>query len=522
MPRLLLAAVMFMLTLPFFNVSLSAHAVLEQATPFANSELNAAPQSVELTFNERVDPDLFSLQVIDSRGKSVTSQKAAISPDHKSLSLKLPKLPNGVYTVTYRVISADGHPVEQSYVFSIGKLANAAPAQPASSAITAAAQNIALWLTRTLYYFALLTLTGWIFWLASGKLDDLANLRRQRYWLRILKAAFLATVMLTGVSQISTMLKDAGVRGLPSVLLHSVYGHSLLVLLAVSVLLLLTPMRWKAANFIWLIAAWAAEAAAGHAVAAQRNWLALPMDMLHVAFAAIWAGGLFVIVLFWKQETAAMKRFIRPFSRTALIGMFVLAVSGVILAHTLLPGMATVGRTTWSWLLFAKIALYILVIVTAFFLRKLLAAGDQKPLYGFLLRDFLLMSAIVLVVGGLVFSSPYPANKPQDWQWSGKDMLFHVALKPNQPGVANEMHVTVRTLAANTPPKRVAVYARYLGKPKLAPISVPIRLQKSSLYSYDYVGKGAFFPLKGKWQLQFVVLDNDDNQSIYYKTDLLF
>ena len=100
--------------------SASAHSQLQESVPAASTRVDASPQQVRLTFNERIEPAVRAVQVLDSKSNPVTSAKPTLSEDHKTLSLALPKLGEGLYTVSYRIISEDGHPIGGSYVFVVG------------------------------------------------------------------------------------------------------------------------------------------------------------------------------------------------------------------------------------------------------------------------------------------------------------------------------------------------------------------------------------------------------------------
>ena len=79
--------------------------------------LAAAPKTVQLRFNEAVTPAVIKL--IDAAGRP--RDDATVRADGETIVIMLPEdLPRGTQVVSYRVISADGHPVGGSMVFSIG------------------------------------------------------------------------------------------------------------------------------------------------------------------------------------------------------------------------------------------------------------------------------------------------------------------------------------------------------------------------------------------------------------------
>ncbi|MFF3406979.1 copper resistance CopC/CopD family protein [Streptomyces sp. NPDC002742] len=98
----------------------SAHAALTGSNPTQGSVVDKAPTQVSLTFSEQVSLNDGSLQVLDPRGKRVDTGGASdLGGDTYGLKLR-PGLPDGTYTVTYQVVSADSHPVSGAFTFSIG------------------------------------------------------------------------------------------------------------------------------------------------------------------------------------------------------------------------------------------------------------------------------------------------------------------------------------------------------------------------------------------------------------------
>lgn len=117
-----------------------AHAVLLQSDPPAGAALDEAPGRVTLRFNEPVEVPFNPLAVHDQQGRRVDRGNARLDPgDPRVLVVDLPPLPAGFYTVTYRVTSADGHPVTGAYGFRVGTAAASAPGEGGPAAAPGAA-----------------------------------------------------------------------------------------------------------------------------------------------------------------------------------------------------------------------------------------------------------------------------------------------------------------------------------------------------------------------------------------------
>ncbi|MGW7531014.1 copper resistance CopC family protein [Amycolatopsis sp. NPDC054798] len=123
----------------FTGSTAEAHSFLESSTPAPGSSVASAPARVSLTFNEPLDSGFAELTVLGPDGTThweaaaPTTSGAVVSAPVKPLG------PAGKYTVKYRIVSADGHPVSGSYSFTLTKAgAGAAPPSPAPPATPAA------------------------------------------------------------------------------------------------------------------------------------------------------------------------------------------------------------------------------------------------------------------------------------------------------------------------------------------------------------------------------------------------
>jgi copper resistance protein C len=97
-----------------------AHAYLVKSSPTRRAVLSSAPARVVLWFNERLEAQFSELSVWNTAGQQVDGSDVQVGPDDsKKLSVGIPTLPVGTYTVKYRVLSVDGHIVEAEFPFTI-------------------------------------------------------------------------------------------------------------------------------------------------------------------------------------------------------------------------------------------------------------------------------------------------------------------------------------------------------------------------------------------------------------------
>ncbi|MGC4890556.1 copper resistance CopC family protein [Micromonospora sp. DT227] len=113
----------------------AAHNSLQSATPAQDARLTAAPTSVTLRFLQRLDPQFTTIVLSDAGRRKVPTGAPAVDGTAGSVSVDEP-LANGAYTVAYRVVSADGHPVQGSYRFTVADPAASATSPPPPATTT--------------------------------------------------------------------------------------------------------------------------------------------------------------------------------------------------------------------------------------------------------------------------------------------------------------------------------------------------------------------------------------------------
>ena len=94
-----------------------AHAHLMTSTPAEGSALASAPEAVTLTFSE---PARITAAAVQKDPGPKHALRAADAAPAASVYMPLPALAPGAYSVTWRVIGADGHIVSGQLHFSIG------------------------------------------------------------------------------------------------------------------------------------------------------------------------------------------------------------------------------------------------------------------------------------------------------------------------------------------------------------------------------------------------------------------
>lgn len=119
----------------------SAHNSLISSNPSNDASMAAGPQTIVLTFDQPVQEGdgLNSVAVTGPDGKEWQGGPATV--DSNVVSAPVRELgPKGVYTVGYRIVSADGHPVSGKVTFTLTTAGNGTPA-PASANVDTASQS---------------------------------------------------------------------------------------------------------------------------------------------------------------------------------------------------------------------------------------------------------------------------------------------------------------------------------------------------------------------------------------------
>ncbi len=417
--RAALAVLLALSVLAAGGATVAAHALLLSSDPAANAVLASAPTAVTLTFTEPPDPRLSSVRVLDVAGAAETTGPAVVGNGGAStLTAPLAPLPNGVYTVAWRTVSAaDGHATAGSFAFSVGTGAPPPTAPPgatapdASGASTVSPGSV---FARVVLYLGLVMLLGT---LLSGEL--LLGVRARRLG-RARLGAWLAAVVGI-VALVATQANDAGAS------ISDALGSSLgvgaawrlfpLLIAGMAMLLGARSSRWRRpANLVataMVALTLLADAAASHASTVMAPLLNIVLQWLHAVGVGVWLGGLAGLLLELRDpDLVERPRLVLRFSRWATAGILVVAVTGVARAAFELHDLGELVSTDYGRLLLAKLALFAgLAVLGAVNHFRNAPAGEGR--IGAVRRIGaleLLLGTTAIVVASLLVTTPPPAD----------------------------------------------------------------------------------------------------------------
>jgi copper transport protein len=438
-------------------------------------------------------------------------------------------LPEGTYVVSYRVTSADGHPVIGSFLFAIG-----APSTLASSALVEADRDNGFWVVagvaaRALHYGTLLLAAGLALFLALLPVPKGLQppLRRALAWLALVGVA--AGIVLLGTT--GGALNGGPPAGLLTfgpwrVGLASPVARSILVAaLGLGLLTGAAFMERRRERPVLLVGAClvaASFALSGHASTAGPAWLTLPALAVHAWSAAFWVGAFAPLLLALRRlprdEAHAL---LAAFSARALVAVACLLLAGVVLATLQLRTLAALINTDYGRLLLLKLALVVLLlglgalnrlVLTPALARRVDVAPRLRRTIG---ADITLAAGVVVLTAGLGTVPPPRALAEQAAAHAShdpRDYAVHAAARGHNlvlvasPAAVGDNRIDLYLTDARGQPVGAAVAELSWTLPGMG--IEALRIEAVAVEPGHFRGR-ANLPLAGEWQVRADVLVDD-------------
>ena len=497
-----------------------AHAALISSDPADGAQLSSEPSVVTMTFSEAPDPTLSVVHVLTTTAAQVEAGPVAPVPGQsKQLRISMkPGLPDGVYTVSWRVTSAqDGHVTAGAFAFGIG-------VQPAGAVVPTGAVPptpgpSALSVVGKVFLYAGLSLlvgaaaTG--LWAFGGEVPSRS---------KILIGGGLAAV----AGAVAMLLAERMTVGVTmSKLLSSSAGHTYewlvgatLLAAAVAVVASIRPSNGTLALCgATAAAAMLVRAIGGHAGAEGSAWIQVAFQWIHFLGVGVWIGGFVPVLLLVRQrhkaEMPAPIEQIRRFSFMAGVALFTVVVTGLVRAvsgmgiHDLLHIFSTSYGTTLALKVAVAAALVTLGALNRY--RSIPRMADSSGLFLRVISLEVVAAVGVFALTGVLTGlapRPAPVSTPKfaEVVATGNDVATTVKVRlvvtPGTPGLnAYQVAPTNYDTGAPVPALGLTLRFQALNRPDVAPSSVDLKAGSAG----TWVASGTQLSIEGKWQVTAVI-----------------
>jgi copper transport protein len=529
----------------------SAHAELIVSTPAAGSSLPEAPKQLTMTFSEGIDPITASVQLLDEAGNAVPGLGAPTVHDAVTMAVSLPQLPAALYTVSYRVTSAeDGHISEGSWLFLVDPTGTRAPPGPSPQSSSLSSTPLIVQTRWLALVFGLVLLGTAIFWLVSARPALAAEAQSATAltapWALIAACAALA---FGGLAAYLTLAAQplVGAGGHPGhgggivpldfaapfggtrfamAMRVALIGSGVAFLLGIGRYFTLDEARRRARvprdrerSILLLVALAAAISLAGSSLASHAASVGGPLfgafDWLHLVAVSIWLGTLpGLIVLLRRNRSGAAGRSsvlaaLGRHSRIAIVAAPVVALTGIANSPLLLGSGPNLVATDYGDLLVAKALLFSVAIAIGAANFFLVRAGSARRILTLIVGEAAIGALAVVVAAALVTTQPAASRPPVLGRPAiGAEQLFadagnatmHVSVNLPSPGV-QRYQATVADLATGIPFTDVEQITLVFSPPAgagMATERVPL-LQSDQPWLWGITGD--YTPSLGEWTL---------------------
>ena len=496
----------------------SAHAVLDNSVPTSGATLEDTPLQIVLDFDESVESSLGYIKLFSSSGKRV--QLPAVKADASDASIVRvvpPTLAQDSYVAVYRVISADGHPVEGAITFRVGAGAVSNLASVIETALqdseTSNAVKVAMALMRFISYIAISIVLAGIFFLLGSDAPRKGLNRAVVLAGSVLGLSTALLYLLHGMNASGgTWGQIANVSVVKDVFATQV-GESLFARIVVSFLLVSVVTRWGKFVAVFAFATLPfTYAFAGHAAVDSPAALTIALLALHVAAVGVWCGGLILLIFVKDIRTTPI---VEWFSQRAAILIAVVVATGVVQALLLMDGIGNLTKTSYGKALIAKVCVVGIMLICAAIVRRRFYESGVSRLRAVLCAEVVVGLVVLSITSGMVAASPRPtvSNAPFSTALVQGDVIANITISPPRVG-ESEMHVIVSPPNGSLDPV-LAIKARF----SLVSGSVPpIQAELNAVGPNHFVGYIQFvYP--GEWKVD-VIVSPDANSEVLYSTQV--
>ena len=504
-----------------------AHALLASSDPADGIRLDEPPAEILLRFTEAPELALSEVSLLDRSGATLeVGEPAAVPGDSGALSVRVPALEQGVYTVTWRTVSkVDGHPSGGAFAFGVG----VSPLQvtPAAAPEVETPEPSPLEMTGRLILFVGLGLVVGATWVGSLVFVVCPwPVRRVAGW-----AWVVAVVGLTVLAVAQQRASGVGFGEF----LPTTPGRALLYragAIALAGTGLLGAAFWPRSRRALLLVAGVAAAGAmlahvtaGHAAArGDLAWAKVVSQWLHFVAVGVWLGGLAALLLGVRGRPSGLKAAaVRRFSAVAAFALAAVAITGLVRAVNEVGGWSELFTTGYGQLVMVKVALIGALAALGGINRWRNVPRAEKSLRG--LRR-VSSGELALAIGALTAAAvlatlvppaqvPAAVRPPAAVTATGSDFATSVRARldvdPALPG-ANRFDLRVTDFDSGEPvaAQRVSLTFSFLGGAEVADSQLDLRPQGEGRYR----ATGSNLSIGGPWDVTVLVQQGSDSVEV--------
>ncbi|MGE6550533.1 copper resistance CopC/CopD family protein [Bacillus mycoides] len=447
--------------------SASAHAYVVKSNPAENETLKKAPSVVKIEFDEDIQVSSFNtLFVRDTSGKRVDVKDAHIDKKNKKIleaGLK-ENLKNGLYSIQWKAISADGHPIQGVIPFRIGS------AEAGTDDIKVEEMGyvpqIDMIMERGILYTSFSLFIGVLLFnliLYKGSASQVQSRSKKIIWISLFGIFISLLFNLPLQAKINadvSWLEAFNPILLKETLQLSVFGYVWITQMAlISTLMIVTYFavkREKLSSFkVWsipivlFIGLLVMKAFNSHAYGIRFKEIAVVMDFLHLFAASLWMGGLSSIVLLLRKEDDKWTMYwdaIKRFSPWATGAVIVILLTGLFNSTFFIPTIHSLFDTKYGLALLAKILLFVCMGILGIIHYVKGRMRAQQRLGATVKVEFIIGIIVFVIVAFMTNvqtppmppTGPFTESKQLD---NGYELTLHVS--PNKVG-KNTFHITLK------------------------------------------------------------------------------
>ncbi|HDI0347393.1 TPA: copper resistance protein CopC [Listeria innocua] len=515
--------VLYILIVPVQHVS--AHAYLENSNPADQSHIKTAPEKVTLVFNEEIEADFPLIEVKDSSGKRVETGKTAVSKknDHMVEASLPADLKADVYSVSWRVVSADGPAVTGIISFKLGDTKatfqeSEVPSSGADLQISSI-QKAILYIGFSLFIGVLVFGLGLyprkeqISEKISGRLKKVTWIALALLGEALFMQLFVQTSITTGVS-ISESFGPSKLAAFLTTKTGYIWISEFIVWLLLAIFTIMMFFKNKQWSWFALLTESAligylifAKAQNGHAAASADKIVSITADMLHMIAASVWVGGILVL-LFVLPKTGKAREIWSRFAIVAIIAVASILVSGLLMAVMNIGQMSNLFTTNYGKILLFKIGLFLLMALLGLGHYIYLKLKNKKLPFKTILIELIIGTIILIVASVLtnVQTPPPPAPKAFDETIAaeGENAKINLRVEPATVG-QNQFIITFTSAdgATKTDFEQVTITTKSTKTDEKATFQAKLANEN------QYFAEGLYINQTGKWEITVHGLTKD-------------